>query len=183
MTEKEKSLLGLVYNPLDYELIINREKTKSLLFKYNNLNPLEYKKRKDLITELLGNIKGDICIEQPFFCTYGDNISVGNNFFANVNCKILDAGRVNIGNNVLIAPNVCIITEEHEFDFIERNKGFQHASPVTIEDNVWICTNATILPNVTIGKNSIIGAGSVVTKDIPPNSVAVGNPCKVIRNL
>ena len=105
------------------------------------------------------------------------------NFFLNVNGKLMDSGKITIGNNVFIAPNVCIITEEHAMDVEQRVAGLEYTHPVTIGDNVWICTGALILPGVTIGEGSIIGAGSVVAKDIPPKCLAVGNPCKVIRKL
>lgn len=183
MTEKEKSLNGMNYYPNDEELVKDREKTKAILFEYKNLNPIEYEKRKEIINMLIGKTGEAFLVEQPFFCTYGYNISVGENFFANIDCKILDSAYVTIGNNVLLAPNVCIITEGHAFDVDERNNGIEYAYPVTIGDNVWVGANVTILPDVTIGDNSIIGAGSVVTKDIPSNSVAVGNPCRVIRSI
>ncbi len=122
-------------------------------------------------------------VEQPLFCTYGYNVTVGDNFFLNVNGKLMDSGKITIGDNVFIAPNVCIITEEHSMNLEERIAGLEYTRPVTIGDGVWICTGALILPGVTIGDGSVIGAGSVVTKDIPPRSLAVGNPCKVIRRL
>ena len=101
----------------------------------------------------------------------------------NVYGKLMDSGKITIGNNVFIAPNVSIITEEHAMDAVQRAQGLEYTHPVTIGDNVWICTGAIVLPGVTIGDNSVIGAGSVVTKDIPPNRLAVGNPCRVIRTL
>lgn len=183
MTEKEKSLNGIYYYPNDEELVRDRERTKGILFEYNHLNPLEYEKRKELMKKLIGKTENEFLIEQPFNCTYGYNTSVGKNFFANIDCKILDSAYITIGDNVLLAPNVCIITEGHAMDVEQRNAGLEYAYPVTIGNNVWIGANATILPNVTIGDNTIIGAGSVVTKDIPANSVAVGNPCKVIRSI
>ncbi|WP_324612474.1 sugar O-acetyltransferase [Massiliimalia timonensis] len=108
---------------------------------------------------------------------------MGEDFFLNVDCKLLDSGKITIGDHVFIAPNVCIITEEHAMDVKQRLEELEYARPVTIGDNVWICAGALILPGVTIGANSIIGAGSVVTKDIPENSLAVGNPCNVSRNI
>lgn len=135
------------------------------------------------IRGLLGKAGDNCVVEQPLFCTYGYNTTVGDNFFLNVNCKLMDSGKITIGNNVFIAPNVCLITEEHAMDVEQRLAGLEYTHPVNIGDNVWICAGAIVLPGVTIGANSVIGAGSVVTKDIPPDSLAVGNPCKVIRSL
>ena len=116
-------------------------------------------------------------------CDYGYNIEIGENFYANHNLIILDAGKVKIGDNVFIAPNCNIYTASHPVDIIQRNKGLEYANPVKIGNNVWIGGNVTILPGVTIGDNCTIGAGSVVTKDIPANSIAYGNPCKVARKI
>lgn len=183
MTEKEKSHAGILYQPNDPELVTERDITVKKLYDYNNIYPLDRDVRQAAIRELLGK-SGDNCVvEQPFFCTYGYNITVGNNFFLNLNCKLMDSGKITIGDNVFIAPNVCIITEEHAMDAEQRAAGLEYTHAVNIGDNVWICAGAMVLPGVTIGSNSVIGAGSVVTKDIPPNSLAVGNPCKVIRTL
>ena len=183
MTEKEKSYAGLLYQPGDPELVADRDVTVKKLYEYNHINPLDRNARQAAIRELLGKTGDNCVVEQPFFCTYGYNITVGDHFFLNVNCKLMDSGKITIGNNVFIAPNVCIITEEHAMDVKQRLEGLEYTHPVNIGDNVWICTGALILPGVTIGANSVIGAGSVVTKDIPPNSLAVGNPCKVIRQI
>lgn len=183
MTEKEKSHAGMLYQPGDPELSADRDVTVKKLYDYNNLHPLQRDTRRNAIRELLGKTGDNCVVEQPFFCTYGYNTTVGDNFFLNVNGKLMDSGKITIGNNVFIAPNVCIITEEHAMDVEQRAAGLEYAYPVTIGDNVWICAGAIILPGVTIGAKSVIGAGSVVTKDIPPNSLAVGNPCKVIRTL
>ena len=183
MTEKEKSYAELLYQPGDPELVADRDVTVKKLYKYNHINPLDRNARQAAIRELLGKTGDNCVVEQPFFCTYGYNITVGDHFFLNVNCKLMDSGKITIGNNVFIAPNVCIITEEHAMDVKQRLEGLEYTHPVNIGDNVWICTGSLILPGVTIGANSVIGAGSVVTKDIPPNSLAVGNPCKVIRQI
>ena len=181
MTEKEKSHAGILYQPGDPELVADRDVTVKKLYDYNNLHPLDRDARQTAIRGLLGGAGANCTVEQPLFCTYGYNTTVGDNFFLNVNCKLMDSGKITIGNNVFIAPNVCIITEEHAMDVKQRLAGLEYTHPVTIGDNVWICTGAIILPGVTIGADSVIGAGSVVTKDIPPGSLAVGNPCKVIR--
>lgn len=183
MTEKEKSHAGMLYQPGDPELVADREVTVKKLYEYNNLPPYEHEKRQAALHELLGKAGDNCVVEQPLFCTYGYNTTVGNNFFMNVNCKLMDSGKITIGDNVFIAPNVCLITEEHAMDVKQRVAGLEYTHPVTIGDNVWICAGVLVLPGVTIGSNSVIGAGSVVTKDIPPNSLAVGNPCKVIRTL
>lgn len=183
MTEKEKSHAGLLYQPGDPELVADRNITIKKLYEYNKLNPLDREARQVAIRDLLGQAGNNCVVEQPFFCTYGYNTTVGDNFFLNVDCKLMDSGKITIGNNVFIAPNVCIITEEHAMNVEQRLAGLEYTYPVNIGDNVWICAGAIILPGVTIGANSVIGAGSVVTKDIPPNSLAVGNPCKVIRTL
>ena len=184
MTEKEKRDNNQIYNPnYDEELINEMLKTKDLCYEYNNLKPSETEKRKELIEKILGKVGKNIRIEQPFMCDYGYNIEIGENFYANHNLIILDAAKVEIGNNVFIAPNCGIYTAYHPIDVTERNKGLEYASPVKIGNNVWIGGNVTILPGVTIGDNCTIGAGSVVTKDIPANSIAYGNPCRVARQV
>ena len=180
---KREILSGLLYQPGDPELVADREETVKKLYAYNNLHPLDREARSEAIKGILGKVGKNCVVEQPLFCTYGYNTTVGDNFFLNVNGKLMDSGKITIGNNVFIAPNVCIITEEHAMDVEQRMAGLEYTHPVTIGDNVWICTGALILPGVTIGEDSIIGAGSVVAKDIPPKCLAVGNPCRVIRKL
>lgn len=183
MTEKEKSYAEMLYQPADPELSADRDETAKKLYHYNAINPLNRKERQEAIREIFGKTGENCMVEQPLFCTYGYNTSVGDNFFANVNCKFMDSGKIVIGDFVFIAPNVCIVTEEHAMDVKQRREGLEYTHPVHIGNNVWICTGAIILPGVTIGDNCVIGAGSVVTKDIPSNSLAVGNPCRVIRTL
>ena len=183
MTEKEKSHAELLYQPNDPELVADREVTQRKLYDYNRIPPFDRDAKQAAIREIFGKAGDNCCVEQPLFCTYGYNTTVGNNFFLNVDCKIMDSGKVTIGDNVFIAPNVCIVTEEHAMDVRQRLAGLEYTHPVVIGDNVWICTGAIILPGVTIGANSVIGAGSVVTKDIPPGCLAVGVPCKVIREI
>lgn len=183
MTEREKSYAGLLYQPGDPELAADRDVTVKKLYAYNNMHPLEREARQAAIRDLLGSVGENCTVEQPLFCTYGYNTTLGDNCFINIYCKFMDSGKITIGNHVFIAPNVSIITEEYAMDVEQRKAGLEYTHPVTIGDNVWICTGAILLPGVTIGENSVIGAGSVVTKDIPPNSLAVGNPCKVIRSL
>lgn len=183
MTEKEKSHSGMLYQPGDPELVADRDVTVKKLYDYNNIHPLNRDERQIAIRGLLGKTGDNCTVEQPLFCTYGYNTIVGDNFFLNVNCKLMDSGKITIGNNVFIAPNVCLITEEHAMNVDQRLIGLEYTYPVNIGDNVWICAGAIVMPGVTIGANSVIGAGSIVTKDIPPDSLAVGNPCKVIRSL
>lgn len=183
MTEKEKSHAGMLYQPGDPALAADRDVTVQKLYEYNNLHPLDRDARQKAIHRILGAAGENCVVEQPLFCTYGYNTTVGNNFFLNTNGKLMDSGKITIGDNVFIAPNVCVITEEHAMDVEQRAAGLEYTHPVTIGDNVWICAGVIVLPGVTIGSNSVIGAGSVVTKDIPPNSLAVGNPCQVIRTL
>lgn len=183
MTEKEKSYAGILYQPGDPELAADRDVTVEKLYEYNNLHPLDREARQEAIRGLLGKTGENCVVEQPLFCTYGYNTNLGDNCFLNVNCKLMDSGKIIIGNNVFIAPNVSLITEEHAMDVGQRLAGLEYTHPVTIGDNVWICTGTIVLPGVTIGDNCVIGAGSVVTKDIPAGSLAVGNPCRVIRSL
>lgn len=184
MTEKEKAKKGLLYNAnYDTALMEERLYAKDLLFEYNNLHPRKISDRQSIMRILLGNIKGDFLIEQPFYCDYGYNIDIGDRFFANFNCVILDAAAVTFGDNVFIGPQCGFYTAEHPMDAGLRNQGLETARSIKVGDNVWIGGQVTVLPGVTIGDNSVIGAGSVVTRDVPANVVAVGNPCQVIRTI
>ena len=133
--------------------------------------------------KILGKTNGSFLIEQPFFCDYGYNIEIGESFYANMNCIILDGAKVVFGNNVFIAPWCGFYTAEHPLDVEQRNKGLEYAKPIIIGNNVWIGAQCIVLPGVTIGDNSVIGAGSVVTRNIPSNVVAVGNPCRILKNI
>lgn len=184
MTEKEKAAKGLLYDPNnDSELLREMERTSEVLFEYNNLHPSNSEKKNEILKQLLKQIGENITIRSPFFCDYGYNIEIGDNFFSNVNLVILDGAKVSIGNNVFIAPNVGIYTAGHPLDAEQRNSGLEYAYPITIGNNVWIGASVSILPNVSIGDNSIIAAGSVVNKSIPSNVLAAGNPCCVIREI
>lgn len=167
----------------DTQLIEERLNCKELCRDYNDLRPKETEARRALLNRILGKVDGDILIEQPFYCDYGYNIRVGKKFYANFNLVILDEAPVSFGDNVFIAPNCGFYTAGHPIDAEERNKGLEYARPITVGNNVWFGAHVCVLPGVTIGDNCVIGAGSVVTKDIPSNSVAVGNPCKVIRKV
>ena len=184
MTEKEKMLAGMIYSAIDEEVIKELEVTREKIFEYNSLRPSETQRMKEIIKELFGYVADDsFLINQPFHCDYGKQISIGKRFFANFNFTVLDEARVTIGDDCFIGPNVSIYTACHSTDPVERNSRREWAKPVTIGHSVWIGGSVTILPGVTIGDNVTIGAGSVVVKDIPSNSIAVGNPCKAVRFL
>ena len=184
MTEKKKMLAGMNYSAIDPELVREQGETREVIYDYNALRPSETAKMKQMLKELLGHVADDdITVNQPFHCDYGRQISVGRRFFANFNLTILDEAPVTIGDDCFIGPNVSIYTACHSTDPVERNSRREWAEPVRIGDNVWIGGSVTILPGVTIGDNVTIGAGSVVVADIPSNSVAVGNPCRVVSRL
>lgn len=184
MTEKEKARLGLLYDAnYDEELLAERRRCKELCFQFNQLSPLKELEQKEIIGKLFGKTKENFCVTAPFYCDYGYNIEIGENFYSNHNLVILDGAKVEIGDNVFIAPNCCITTAGHPINIDERNRGLEYAYPIKIGNNVWIGAGVNILPGVTIGDNVTIGAGSIVNKSIPANSIAVGNPCKVIKTI
>lgn len=183
MNQKERMLAGLPYKAWLDSLEEERELCKQKVYEFNLLPPKERSRIPALLKELLGKTGDSLWVEPPFHCDYGWNIEVGENFFANDNLTILDVGKVTIGKNVMIAPNVSIYTAGHPVHPDSRNSGYEYGIPITIGDNVWIGGSVVILPGVTIGNNAVIGAGSVVTKDIPDNAIAAGSPCKVIRTI
>ena len=176
-------LAGLPYKAWLDGLAEERLENKKRIYKYNNLPPEAEKEQDELIKEILGKTGENVHIEAPFHCDYGYNIEVGENFFANYNLTVLDVGKVRIGKNAQIAPNVSIYTAGHPIHPDSRNSGYEYGIEVTIGDNVWIGGNVCIMPGVTVGDNVVIGAGSVVTKDIPGSVIAVGNPCRVVRAI
>ena len=181
-TEKEKMISGDYYLAGDSVLVKDRRRAKNLL---HRLNVIEYritKKAKEIIKELIPNAGSQLYIEPPFFCDYGYNIFCGDHVYFNVNCVVLDSAKITIGSNVFFAPGVQLYTASHPLEAALR-KTHENALAITIGNDCWIGGNAIILPGITIGNGCVIGSGSVVTKDIPDNSLAVGNPAKVIREL
>ncbi len=176
MNEKEKMLSGELYNPNLDGLLEDRIRAKELCRKYNAELDKKYLKELFAKTE-------DFQIEPNFFCDYGYNIELGKNFYSNHNLVILDCAKVTFGENVFIGPNCGFYTAEHPLDAETRNAGLEYAKPIKVGNNVWFGGNVTVVSGVTIGDNVVIGAGSVVVKDIPSNVVAVGNPCRVIKQL
>lgn len=156
---------------------------RQLVKQLNEADRSDFSEVERIARQLLPNCGKNLMISPPFFCDYGKHITIGDNFFSNYNLTILDVAPVTIGNNVLIAPNAAIYTAGHPVHPAARNTGYEYGKPVTIGNNVWIGGNVVICPGVTIGDNVVVGAGSVVTRDIPENVIAAGNPCRVIRRI
>ena len=182
-TEKEKMLAGELYFASDPELVAERLHARKLTKQLNDSNPDETELRESIISKLIGKKGKNFWIEPPFYCDYGYNITAGDDVFFNFNCVVLDITPVTLGSRVLIAPNVQFYAATHPTEFKLRGSLAEFGKPITIGDDVWIGGSTVICPGVTIGSRSIIGAGSVVTKDIPDDVFAAGNPCKVIRSL
>ncbi len=182
-TEKERMLEGKLYKSSDPELVKISRKSRQLLDDFNAASHTDFDARSSIIKDLFGSVGKNPTVNKPFYCDYGVNIHVGDNFYANFDCIILDVNKVTIGNNVMFAPRVAIYTATHPIDAVIRNEYYELGLPVKIGDNVWIGGSVVINPGVTIGDNTVIGSGSVVTKDIPANVVAAGNPCRVLRPI
>lgn len=183
MNQKERMLAGLPYQAWKDGLEEERLECRRKVHKFNNLDPAQTEEADRLIREIFGKTGAQIHVEPPIRFDYGKNTEVGDNFFANFNTAILDVAKVTIGKNVMFAPNVSIYTAGHPVHPDSRNSGYEYGIPITIGDNVWMGGNSVVLPGVHIGNNVVIGAGSVVTKDIPDNVIAAGNPCRVIRAI
>lgn len=183
MTEKERMLSGNLYKAGEGELAEDYKKSRRLTRLFNTTTEEEIEYRKQLIGELFEKTGKQYYIEPPFRCDYGCHISIGENFYANYDCIILDVNKVKIGNNVMFGPRVTIYTAGHPIDAKVRNTLLEYGKPVTIGDDVWVGGSTVINPGVTIGSNVVIGSGSVVTKDIPSGVIAAGNPCRVIREI
>ncbi|GGI15174.1 maltose O-acetyltransferase [Gottfriedia solisilvae] len=183
MTEKEKMINGELYLAGDAELVKEREIARRLTREFNTTTETESRKRESILKQLFGSTGESLYIEPTFRCDYGYNIHVGQNFYANFDCVILDVCPVNIGENCFMAPGVHIYTATHPLDPIERASGVEFGKPVTIGDNVWLGGRAIINPGVTIGDNVVVASGAVVTKDVPNNVVVGGNPARVLKEI
>ena len=194
MTEHEKMLAGnLIYDPFSEGMAEERANAHRLCKLYNDTFDTESEKRKEILDELMPNRGEDVYLQGPIYFDFGKNITMGKGSYANFNFTVLDEGRVTIGDMVFIGPNVSMLTAIHPLCYQDRNPFFnkktgvvtnlEYMRPITVGNNCWIAASVTICGGVTIGEGSVIGAGSVVTKDIPPNSLAVGNPCRVIRQI
>jgi len=178
-TAREKALAGESYNCLDPDLEAIRQVTRKLLRLYNRTETVP--EQQAILRQLLGQIGRNSIIEPPFYCSYGQNIYIGDHVFLNVLCTILDGNAVHIGHHVMIGPAVQIYTAAHHLQAETRIQGWEVAKPIVIEENVWVGGGAILLPGVRIGRNAVVGAGAVVSRDVPANTVVVGNPAKVIR--
>lgn len=182
-TEKEKMLAGELYDPLDEQLTAERLKARLLTKELNDLREDAVEERTRILRQLIPDSGDGLWLQPPFFCDYGTNIKLGEKVFFNFNCVILDVAPVTIGSRTLFGPNVQLYAATHPVNHAERAAGLEYGKSITIGDDVWVGGNSVICPGVSIGDRSVIGAGSVVTKDIPADVVAAGNPCRVIRSL
>ncbi len=182
-TEKEKMIAGEMYDPLDKQLVADRLHTRLLIKAFNETSEEHTTERSRLLKELVPNAAPGLWLQPPFYCDYGYNMLVGESVFFNFNCIVLNVAPVTIGSRTMFGPNVQVYTATHPLNHVERSSGKEYAKPIVIGDDVWVGGSAVICPGVTIGSRSVIGAGSVVTKDIPADVFAAGNPCRVIRSL
>lgn len=183
LTEKQKMLAGELYDPLDKQLCEERLKARLLVKALNDTREDETTQRLQILSELIPHAGAGLWLQPPFYCDYGSNMVLGEKVFFNFNCVVLDVMQVTIGRRTLFGPNVQIYTATHPMDYKERSSGLEFAKAIQIGEDVWVGGSAVICPGVTIGDRAIIGAGSVVTKDIPSDVFAAGNPCRVIRGL
>ncbi|MGI6211859.1 MAG: sugar O-acetyltransferase [Anaerovoracaceae bacterium] len=180
----DKARAGMLFNAgSDPDVLSAYEHAMDLCHEYNQCRPSDAERRGSILRELFRSIGKNYEIRSPFYCDVGFNITIGNDFFSNYNLIILDQAQVSIGNRVIIAPNCTMITPTHPIDKDWRAAGVECARPIRIENDVWIGANVTIFPGVTIGSGSVIGAGSLVNRDIPPNVIAIGTPCRVLREI
>jgi maltose O-acetyltransferase len=182
-TEKEKMLAGELYNAMDLQLTEERTTARLLIKALNESREDQPEERGAIVKSLLPHAGPGLWLQPPFYCDYGYNIIIGEKVFFNFNCVVLDVMPVTIGNRTLFGPNVQLYTAMHPMDHKERATGLEYAKPIVIGEDVWIGGSVVVCPGVSIGDRSVIGAGSVVTKNIPPDVFAAGNPCRVIRPL
>lgn len=182
-SERDKMVRGELYDPLDPQLVDERRRARLLCKVLNETSEDEPAERDRILKELIPNAGVDLWLQPPFYCDYGSNIALGDKVFFNFNCVVLDVAPVTIGNYVLFGPAVQLYTATHPLSASERRKGLESGKPIWIEDDVWVGGGAIILPGVRIGQGAVIGAGSVVTRDVPGQVFAAGNPCRVIRAL
>ena len=183
MTESEKCQQGILYDASDPQMYEKRLQSKDLCFAFNQLRPSQTKEREELLSQIVGKMGKKVWVESPFYCDYGTNITLGDGFYANHGLILLDPAPIFFGNHVLVGPNCGFYTAGHPLDWQTRRTGQEYAHPIQVEDDVWIGGHVCVLPGVTIGRGSVIAAGSVVNRDIPPYTLAGGNPCRVIRSL
>jgi len=180
-SEKEKMIAGELYDPLDAQLSEERVTARLLIKELNDSREDQTEERVRILRDLIPNAGAALWLQPPFYCDYGYNITLGNKVFFNFNCVVLDVAPVGIGSRTLFGPNVQIYTATHPMDYMQRAEGLEFAKAITIGEDVWVGGSVVICPGVHIGDRSVIGAGSVVTKDIPADVFAAGNPCRVIR--
>lgn len=184
MTQYERMVNGLIYDPTNDEIMKEQVKFQDLLWAFNQLKPSEYDKKQKYMKEIFAECGDNCYIELPFHANWGGHhVHFGSGIYANSNLTLVDDGNIYIGDKVMFGPNVTIATASHPINPELRDKGLQFNKDVYIGENTWIGAGVVIVPGVHVGKNTVIGAGSVITKDIPDNVIAVGNPCRVIRNV
>lgn len=184
MTEWEKGQQGYLYNANhDQEICQALMRCADLCWAFNQCRPSDIAGRRELLEQIIGDLRGEAVVTAPFYCDYGFNITLGDHFYANHNCTILDGAKVTFGAYAFIGPNCVFTTAGHPLDSRQRNQGLEFARPITVGDNVWFGAGVIVLPGVTIGSNSVIAAGSVVSRDIPAGVLAAGTPCRVLREI
>jgi maltose O-acetyltransferase len=181
--QRDRMLQGLLYDAMDPELVAERRRARRLLERFNGAPADDEATREDALAALLGHVGARVRIEPPFRCDYGTHVSLGDDVYFNFNAVILDCAPVRVGDRVLCGPNVQLLAATHPLDSAERAAGLEYALPITIDDDAWIGGGVIVGPGVTVGARSVIGAGSVVVRDVPADVVAVGNPCRIVREL
>lgn len=183
MTEKEKRAAGLAYDASDPAIFREYMACKDKCFAFNNTLPSNIAERYTILKSIFARMGENVVIQSPFWCDFGYNVEIGNNFFANHGCIMLDTAKIIFGDNIFIGPNCSFNAAIHPLDSGERSKWLETARPITVGNNVWFGASVTVLPGVTIGDNSVIGAGSLVTRDVPANTLAYGSPCRPVREI